>query len=629
GFDSFAGLLDANGDGAVMTIAVTQPVTASADQELEIVHDGAAGAFVLTWTTATGVRSSDPIAYDVQAAELEQQLRDLTGLNGLTVSGSGLAQAPWQVVLTGTAGSTPVAVLGAVTDGMLTASRFALTRSDGSAGQVSLQSITTPSGNAGYQLAQDGTAGQYMLGPKGAVGIVLDASADQDRVAGALARLTGGEVTFVAADPVTGAWSFELADTAPGSAPVLVASATGFLPGGGEPATFSATTVTDGVGVNEQQRITHDGTKGSFTLSLNAETTAPIAWDAAAADVKAALELLASIGPDNVAVTSSAAGTYDITFQNSLQGDNLDALTFDATALKLADGSAAALSVQTLVDGDTGHVEEVQQFYHDADWGAFVLTFQGETTAPIAYDASAAQVQTALEGLAPIHPGDIAVAGTGTQNNPWVVTFVNRIQRVIGIQHVPFSNSSEGGDAAADRIVLEGGASADHFTVTQSDPTQVKVVQSGGPTFVLLNAARDAQVADTLRIEGFGGNDTLEVDATEPLTADIIALELSGGADDDTLIGSIFDDLIDGGLGDDTLTGGPGQDAFLDAGGTDTLIERQDADMSLFDDVLLVGEILGDDGSAFFSADGVADENATPGSAYPGETGFTPPVMTP
>lgn len=61
----------------------------------------------------------------------------------------------------------------------------------------------------------------------------------------------------------------------------------------------------DDVAVNttrrEIQSLEHDGTGGTFTLSLFGGTpTAAIAWNANAAAVKAALELLAEIGEVNV-----------------------------------------------------------------------------------------------------------------------------------------------------------------------------------------------------------------------------------------------------------------------------------------------------------------------------------------
>lgn len=51
--------------------------------------------------------------------------------------------------------------------------------------------------------------------------------------------------------------------------------------------------------------------------------------------------------------------------------------------------------------------------------GTFTLTFRGQTTAPIAYNANAAAVQSALEALTTVGAGNVAVAGTG----PYTVTF--------------------------------------------------------------------------------------------------------------------------------------------------------------------------------------------------------------
>lgn len=51
--------------------------------------------------------------------------------------------------------------------------------------------------------------------------------------------------------------------------------------------------------------------------------------------------------------------------------------------------------------------------------GTFNLTFRGATASGIAYNASAATVKTALEGLSTIGAGNVAVSGSG----PWDVTF--------------------------------------------------------------------------------------------------------------------------------------------------------------------------------------------------------------
>lgn len=55
--------------------------------------------------------------------------------------------------------------------------------------------------------------------------------------------------------------------------------------------------------------------------------------------------------------------------------------------------------------------------------GTFTLTFSGQTTAGIAYNAAAAAVQSALEALSNLAPGDVTVGGGPGPGTPWTVTF--------------------------------------------------------------------------------------------------------------------------------------------------------------------------------------------------------------
>lgn len=55
--------------------------------------------------------------------------------------------------------------------------------------------------------------------------------------------------------------------------------------------------------------------------------------------------------------------------------------------------------------------------------GTFTLTFSGQTTSTIAWNASAGAVQTALEALSNIAPGDVVCTGGPLPGTPVVVTF--------------------------------------------------------------------------------------------------------------------------------------------------------------------------------------------------------------
>lgn len=64
---------------------------------------------------------------------------------------------------------------------------------------------------------------------------------------------------------------------------------------------------------------------------------------------------------------------------------------------------------------------EVQNLTNDATGGTFNLTYDGEQTAEIAYDASAAVLETALEALSNIV--DVVVTLNGAQD--WDIEFLN------------------------------------------------------------------------------------------------------------------------------------------------------------------------------------------------------------
>lgn len=77
----------------------------------------------------------------------------------------------------------------------------------------------------------------------------------------------------------------------------------------------------------------------------------------------------------------------------------------------------------------TGHkdaVDEVQEIQVKATKGNFKIAFDGETTGNIKFNASAAEVQAALEALSNVDPGDIVVTGgpgDATGTTPYVLTF--------------------------------------------------------------------------------------------------------------------------------------------------------------------------------------------------------------
>jgi hypothetical protein len=112
-------------------------------------------------------------------------------------------------------------------------------------------------------------------------------------------------------------------------------------------------------GTNEIQTVTITGTPtgGTFTLTYNGQTTAPIAFNATAGTVQAALEALRNIGTGNVLGGGGPGpGTpYTITFQGALAGQNVNQMT---AAGAFTGGSSPAVAVTTTTPGAAGPVSD-------------------------------------------------------------------------------------------------------------------------------------------------------------------------------------------------------------------------------------------------------------------------------
>lgn len=191
--------------------------------------------------------------------------------------------------------------------------------------------------------------------------------------------------------------------------------------------TITVTTVQNGGLQNEKQQVTLTGgpTGGTFTLTFQGQTTAGIARNADAATVDAALEALANIGAGQVAVTGGPGPStaWVVEFTGTLASTDVQQMT--GSGASLTGGSVNVSVTQEAVQG----VNEKQQVAIDstATGGTFTLTYSGQTTAAIAYNAVAATVDTALEALSNIGVGDVTVTGGPGPATAWVVEFTGAL----------------------------------------------------------------------------------------------------------------------------------------------------------------------------------------------------------
>jgi hypothetical protein len=110
---------------------------------------------------------------------------------------------------------------------------------------------------------------------------------------------------------------------------------------------------------------------------------------------------------------------------------------------------------------------ETQQVAVDATAGAWRLTFSGQQTTNINSEAPATTVQTRLEALSNINPGDVTVAGAA--GGPYTVTFRGPLAANVPAMTAQDISLSGGGDSVAVTTTQDG--LYNHSRVYRFDPS--------------------------------------------------------------------------------------------------------------------------------------------------------------
>ena len=189
-----------------------------------------------------------------------------------------------------------------------------------------------------------------------------------------------------------------------------------WLSGTSQTPSIAIATTQEGGALNEVQTVGYQdvdgGFSGTFTLSYGGYTTASISTGASAASVKSALEALTSIGTGNVTVAKSPASSSEeswvITFKGTLGGANQAQMTINATGVS-SWGSLTEIETTNL-NGRAAQDEIQTVAITNATGGTFRLAYKGQTTIPIAYNASASSVDAALEALSTVGSSAVTVA---------------------------------------------------------------------------------------------------------------------------------------------------------------------------------------------------------------------------
>lgn len=191
---------------------------------------------------------------------------------------------------------------------------------------------------------------------------------------------------------------------------ITVAEVQAGIMGNGQARVDRVTSGDSSLGQSEVQTVSLTANGGTVTWSFNGQTTSALAWNASAATVQAALQGLSSVGSGNATVALTGT-TYTVTFAGSLANQAQNFITADSSSLTY--GGVGSAAVSRITGGGVG-VNEVQQIVVTAASGSFTISFGGQTTSALPWNAAAASMQAALEALSSIGAGNIAVAVTAS-----------------------------------------------------------------------------------------------------------------------------------------------------------------------------------------------------------------------
>jgi hypothetical protein len=235
-------------------------------------------------------------------------------------------------------------------------------------------------------------------------------------------------------------------------------------------------------GNNQIQKVNVSGTTGgTFTLSFDGQTTGNINYNASAATVETALEGLSNIASGDVDVSGSTP-TWSVEFEGAYANRDVELMTGDGGSLTKSGGYSVV--VDTVQQGTPGQ-NEIQHIWTNTDVtaGTWTITYGANTTSNIQWDATADDVQSALEGIADFSSGDISVTKLGTLN--YLVEFVG---------------DWSGADASLFDIDESSLTMGDPYGVTRlqaAKPAQLEVVDVtvSGPWTIEITNAVDTEIS--------------------------------------------------------------------------------------------------------------------------------------
>ena len=182
--------------------------------------------------------------------------------------------------------------------------------------------------------------------------------------------------------------------------------------------------ITEGVGKNKSRIVTAAALAGAnWILTLNKPWLSPFTGDASVPN-SSSKYTLAVTNPNLLVKEETSADILWVSDADNPGSFNDPALTpnpFGIGRLFYETGLfGSKVSISTSTNGGPGGASEIQRITINATAGTFTLRFAGQQTAPLAFNATAAQIQAALQALSTVGAGNVAVTFDGER---FIVTY--------------------------------------------------------------------------------------------------------------------------------------------------------------------------------------------------------------
>ena len=225
-------------------------------------------------------------------------------------------------------------------------------------------------------------------------------------------------------------------------------------------------------------------TGGTFTITVNTATTGAIAYNATAAAVAGYLRgigVTATVTLDTLVYTITFDGEAQVKVLPTVTA-NLSGITGDVTeSVTVSDGTAQIAS-PTVLNISLG-------IDVPATGGTFTVTYAGNASAAIAFDASALDIRTAVLAISTGPPASVTVTRDGLSN---IAVYFDDIVDLLSLPTVTADVASITGATGESSLATVG----DVLSLTSASELEVDVSTATGGTFtVTVNGITSGAIA--------------------------------------------------------------------------------------------------------------------------------------